>query len=332
MPTSTNGKPEMSQQPRVSVLMTAYNREKYIGDAIESVLAQTYADFELVVVDDCSRDNTVSVARSYETDPRVRVIVNQHNLGDYPNRNHAAKQARGAFLKYHDSDDIMYPYCLEVMVRALESAPSAGLALSSNLGAWAGGPCPMFSTPLLSFQREFLGYGGLLEVSPSHALFRTDVFRSLGGFPEIGVHSDAEFYLRACAKLNILLVPADLSWYRAHPGQELAAATGFEKAGTYASMWNALNLPDCPLTGAELTQAKRNWCFLLAQKIARFLLRGQARLAAHLLKRSGISPMEWARYLRRGRRSRFAGAPVNGNGEYVLPESLLPRPISPTHS
>jgi hypothetical protein len=318
----------MSQQPKLSVLMTSYNREKYIGQAIESVLAQTFTDFELLVVDDCSRDHTVSVARSYETDSRVRVILNEHNLGDYPNRNHAATYARGVFLKYHDSDDIMYPYCLEVMVRALESEPRAGLALSSNLGAWAGGPCPMFSTPTLSFQREFLGYGEFLEVSPSHALFRTDVFRSLGGFPEIGVHSDVEFYLRACAKVNILLLPPDLSWYRVHPGQELAAASGFEKAATYARVWSVLNGPDCPLTVDELTWAKRNWCFLVAQKISYLLVRGRVQLAAHLLRRSGISPIEWARYLRRRRRSRFAGAPRDEQGEYIVPESLLNKPVS----
>jgi hypothetical protein len=281
------------------------------------------------VVDDCSRDNTVSIARSYESDHRVRVMVNERNLGDYPNRNHAATYARGAFLKFHDSDDVMYPYCLEVMVTALESEPRAGFALSSNLGAWAGGPCPMLSTPLLSFQREFLGYGGLLETSPSHALFRTDVFRSLGGFPQIGVHSDAEFYLRASAKVNILLLPADLAWYRAHAGQELAAATGLEKAATYASAWDALKRSDCPLTASELIQARQNWCFFVAQKIAHFSLRGKFQLAAHILTRSGISPAEWARYLRRGRRSRFAGAPVDDRGGYVIPHSLLARPATP---
>jgi hypothetical protein len=188
----------------------------------------------------------------------------------------------------------------------------------------------MLSTPLLSFQREFLGYGGLLETSPSNALFRTDVFRSLGGFPEIGVHSDAEFYLRTCAKMNILLLPADLAWYRAHAEQELAAATGHEKAETYASVWDALNRPDCPLTGAELDQAKRNWCFFVAQKIAHFSFRGKIQLAAHILKRSGISPSEWARYLRRGRRSRFAGSPVDDHSTYVVPKSLLARPATPT--
>jgi glycosyltransferase involved in cell wall biosynthesis len=319
----------MSKPPTVSVLIVAYNREKYIGQAIESVLGQTFTDFELVVVDDCSRDRTAEVARSYETDPRVRVVVNERNLGDYPNRNQAAKYARGMFLKYHDSDDVMYPYCLEVMVRALESEPRAAFALSSNLGAWRGGPCPMLSTPILSFQREFLGYGSFFETSPTHALFRADAFRSLGGFPEIGVHSDVEFYLRACAKVNILLLPADLCWYRVHPGRELSAATGFEKAASYASVWKMLNGPACPLSGKEQTQAKRNWCFLVAQKILHLLVRGKVRLAMHLLKGSSISLMEWARYLRWRRRSRFAGAPVDDKGEFLVPNLLVSQAAAP---
>ena len=116
--------------PLVSVLMTSFNRERYIADAIESVLAQTFTDFELVVVDDASSDRSVEIARAYERrDPRVRVVVNARNLGDYPNRNHAATLARGRLLKYHDSDDVMYAHCLDVMVSMLLSEPDAAFGL-----------------------------------------------------------------------------------------------------------------------------------------------------------------------------------------------------------
>src|SRR4051812_47750099 len=92
--------------PLVSVLMTSYNREKYIAQAIESVIASTYSNLELIIVDDCSKDSTVSIARSYaENDKRVKVYVNEKNLGDYPNRNKAASYATGKYLKYVDADD-----------------------------------------------------------------------------------------------------------------------------------------------------------------------------------------------------------------------------------
>src|ERR1017187_1015293 len=119
--------------PLVSVLMTAYNREKYIGEAIESVLASSYADFELIIVDDCSTDSTVAIARSYEArDKRIKVFVNEKNLGDYVNRNEAAKFGSGKYLKYVDSDDLIYPYGLDVMVKAMEQFPDAALGITSR--------------------------------------------------------------------------------------------------------------------------------------------------------------------------------------------------------
>ena len=93
--------------------MTAYNRADYIAASIESVLAQTFTDFELIVVDDHSSDATTAVVQRYLGDPRVRLVVNERNLGDYPNRNHAATFARGEFMKYHDSDDLLYRHCLD---------------------------------------------------------------------------------------------------------------------------------------------------------------------------------------------------------------------------
>jgi glycosyltransferase involved in cell wall biosynthesis len=316
-------KSEMSRQPKLSVLITSYNREKYIGQAIESVLAQTFSDFELLIVDDCSSDNTVSVARSYENDARVRVVVNEHNLGDYPNRNHAATYARGSFLKYHDSDDIMYPYCLEVMMKALELEPRAGFALSTN-ERWPGGPCPMFSTPRQSFQREFLGWGGLFwGIMPAHALFRADAFRALKGFPEAGPHSDVLCWLRACAKVNVLLVQGDLFWPRSHEGQ--GPVTAFDRVPIYEEIWRTLNGPDCPLTANELLRARRNWCYWMLKQIVFSSVHGRWRLAFRIVRSSGISLSDWARYLRRGHRSGLAGTPFDENGEYIVPELLLPK-------
>lgn len=72
----------------VSVLMTSYNREKYVAEAIESVIAQTFTEWELIIVDDQSKDATVSIAKDYaKKDSRIKVYINNHNLGDYPNRN-----------------------------------------------------------------------------------------------------------------------------------------------------------------------------------------------------------------------------------------------------
>ena len=113
--------------PLVSVLMTVYNREKYLAEAIESVLAQRFRDFELIIVDDGSTDRSLEIARRYASEPQVRVYLNEKNLSDYPNRNRAAALARGRYLKYLDSDDLMYNHCLEVMTQQMERFPEAGI-------------------------------------------------------------------------------------------------------------------------------------------------------------------------------------------------------------
>jgi glycosyl transferase family 2 len=298
-----------SNQPLVSVLVTAYNREAYIAEALESVLAQTMGDFELIVSDDCSTDGTVGIVEAYaRRDPRIRLSVNPRNFGDYANRRQAATLARGRFLKYHDSDDVMYPHCLAVMVDTLLHEPTAAFALSASHN-WPGGPCPMLLTPRLAYEREFLG-SGLFQLGPASALFRTDEFRALGGFPLEGVASDYLFWIAACAKVNVLLVPGDLFHYRLHAGQEVAnPANGVPYARATASAWRMLNSPECPLTGDSLERAKRNFTFVQARGVYRLLKRRRFASAAAIVRHAGLSAADWARYLRWPRRSADAGTP-----------------------
>ena len=116
----------------VSVLMTVYNREKYIAEAIESVLASTYQDWELIIVNDRSKDRSVAIANTYaERDERIKVYLNEKNLGDYPNRNQAVGYAKGKYIKYVDADDMIYPHGLEVLVHFMEQFPDAGYGLCS---------------------------------------------------------------------------------------------------------------------------------------------------------------------------------------------------------
>lgn len=310
----------MSGRPLVSVLLTAYNREAYIGASIESVLAQNFGDFELLVTDNLSTDGTVEIAREYERkDPRVRVIVNDVNLGQFGNRNRGATLARGEFLKYHDSDDLMYPHCLETMLGPLAAEPRAGFALSMGW-CWPGGPCPMLLTPRMAYQREFLGHG-LFHCGPASALFRAEVFRQLGGFSERGVGSDYLFWLSACARVSVLLVPADLFWYRIHAGQEFQSPQAMrEYAGLPGETWRALASPDCPLSPDEIEQARRNQVYSVAKQTYRDVRAGRLLLAGYRLSHAGLTWRDWLRYLRRSRREMLAGTPVDERGEYVVPD------------
>jgi glycosyltransferase involved in cell wall biosynthesis len=300
----------MTNSPLVSVLLTSFNREDFIAESIESVLAQTFTDFELIVCDDQSHDRTRDIVDDYAgRDPRIRASVNERNLGDYPNRNKAASLARGRFLKYHDSDDVMYRHCLEVMVDALIAEPRAGFALSASR-SWPGGPCPMLLTPKLSYEREYLGTG-LFQAGPASALFRADVFRELGGFPDEGVASDLCFWIQACARVNVLLVPGDLFYYRVHAGQEYAKPENtIRYAQARAAAWKMLNAPECPLDAAELDRAKSNFLWAVTRDAYRQVRNGQFSAAAATVRFLGLDVADWIRYLRPPNRNPNAGTPA----------------------
>ena len=98
--------------PKISIILPVYNAEKYIGNAVDSVLNQTFADFELIIVDDGSTDNTSDIINQFE-DIRIKIIT-QDNLGPGAARNNAFKIAKGDYIMYLDSDDWFCPEALEI--------------------------------------------------------------------------------------------------------------------------------------------------------------------------------------------------------------------------
>ncbi|MGV2336614.1 MAG UNVERIFIED_CONTAM: glycosyltransferase [Planctomycetaceae bacterium] len=121
----------MTSEIPISVLVTVYNRQRYLAECLQSILDSTFSQFEVVVVDDRSSDSSLQIAGEFAArDPRIRVFQNPVNLGDYPNRNRAAELARGTWLKYVDSDDRIVPTCLENMLNAAGRFPDTGLVLS----------------------------------------------------------------------------------------------------------------------------------------------------------------------------------------------------------
>lgn len=117
-----------TSRPLVSVCIAVYNCEPYIGQAIESVLAQTFGDFELVIADNASTDGTVDVVKSYD-DPRIRLIRNERNIGPVPNFNLVMQAGIGTYIKLVGADDLLYPTCLERQVAVLDADP--GIAFTA---------------------------------------------------------------------------------------------------------------------------------------------------------------------------------------------------------
>ena len=108
----------MSNSPLLSYLVLSYNYERYIDKTIRSILEQTVQDFEIVVVDDCSKDNSVGVIRSFN-DPRIRLLANEHNIGGAASYNRAVTEARGEWLVNLDADDWVAPHKAEIQLAAV---------------------------------------------------------------------------------------------------------------------------------------------------------------------------------------------------------------------
>lgn len=114
--------------PKVSVLMPAYNSEKYIVEAIESILNQTFTDFEFIIIDDCSTDKTWEIIQKYsKNDKRILAIKNEKNLGISGNRNKLKKLAKGDYIMWQDSDDISMPNRMEKQVEVLSNDSEIGI-------------------------------------------------------------------------------------------------------------------------------------------------------------------------------------------------------------
>lgn len=103
----------------VSVIMPSWNTGRFIGESIRSVLNQTYGNWELIIVDDCSTDNTDEVVASFQDD-RIRYFHNEHNSGAALTRNRALREARGEWIAFLDSDDLWTPEKLEYQLRFME--------------------------------------------------------------------------------------------------------------------------------------------------------------------------------------------------------------------
>jgi glycosyltransferase involved in cell wall biosynthesis len=119
------------KRPLVSVCMPAYNSSRWIGEAIESVLAQTWDNFELVIADDASTDSTVAIARSY-SDPRIRIETGRRNVGSSRNSNAAVGLSTGTYVKFLHADDTLAPQCIEEMVGLAAEDERIGLVFAQR--------------------------------------------------------------------------------------------------------------------------------------------------------------------------------------------------------
>jgi glycosyltransferase involved in cell wall biosynthesis len=270
------------------VLTTCYNRAGYLQQAIESVLNSSFEDFEYIIVDDCSSDGSAELALGYaKTDPRVKVHVNSQNLGDYPNRARAAALAIGEYIKFVDSDDMIYPHGLAVMMDCMRRFPTAALGLSRPSDG--ARPYPYCLGPAEACRRHFF-QDGVLSNAPLSAIIRRDCFELVGGFSGKRYVGDTELWLKLTRRHDLVLMPMGLTWWRSHGEQEFVA--GHRGFGYLESEFElqreALTHPDCPLPEAQATAALRAARLQHATALLGIARRGHWRDFRRIAKDSGM--------------------------------------------
>lgn len=280
----------MNNVPLVSILTTVYNREKYLAACIESVLASSFQDWELIIVDDQSKDNSVAIAQQYAAqDRRIHVYVNETNLGDYPNRNQAAAYAKGTYLKYLDADDLIYPHGLEMMVQTMEAHPECALGISQEVAEDLK-PYPFIMTPSETFQREFL-QRGVLGLGPTGTIIRRDAFEAQGGFTGTRYIGDTELWYQLAMYHPVVKMVPGLTFWRQHDDQEITKGQNsfFYLENAYKHEILTLKHPDLPLNNQERALAINRVEQRFSRNLLRLVKQGQFKTANRIRRNSQLS-------------------------------------------
>ena len=221
--------------PRVSIVIPSYNHERFVARAIESALAQTYQDFEIVITDDASTDGSVDVLTTYaRKDPRIKLFLNRFNYETHAT-NHCIQHSSGEYVAVLSSDDEFFPTKLERQVDFLDRHPEVAAVFTQvrivdDQGQDFPEPshfyCTIFQQPNRSryeWLRHFFLIGNCL-CHPS-VLIRRSVYDSLGLYnPLMGALDDLDMWVRVCLHHEIHILPNTLTNFRVHDGHANVSA------------------------------------------------------------------------------------------------------------
>src|SRR5712692_3563114 len=187
-------------QPLVGVVTPVYNGDKYLAECIESVLAQTYQNWEYIIINNCSTDRSLEIAQSYAgEDARIRIRNNQEFVGREANENIAFRQIspESKYCKMVHADDWLFPECIAQMVAVAESNPTVGIVgaygLNDTWVSWDGLPYPSTVVSGREICRRTLLGGFYVFGTPTSLLIRSDLIRSREAlYNESNIHADKE--------------------------------------------------------------------------------------------------------------------------------------------
>ncbi len=223
-----NARRSPAERGLVSAIIPAFNAERYLADAIESVLAQTHEPIECIVVDDGSTDGTADVVRRFV--PRVR-LIQQANAGMAGARNRGAAAATGEYLAFLDSDDRWLPNRVAAQITALARAPDAGAVVcATQVVDRSLRPVGIkVQDPSLTVD-DLLLCRAVLNSTGSNMLIRTECFEELGGFDaRLYGSEDWDMTFRLVSRGKLISIPEPLVEYRVHHGNMSSSAARLER-------------------------------------------------------------------------------------------------------
>jgi glycosyltransferase involved in cell wall biosynthesis len=204
-------------KPEISVIITSYNRGKYISQAIESVINSSFQNFELIISDDCSKDHSYEIACEYaKSDERIKVHRNEINIGDYPNRILSIERSNGDWIKFVDCDDYISPNCLQEM-----------LSFAKLSKAQFGICAPRITENKLLDSKEAISSGFLNYFGPTGSFFSKKKYQELGGFVNRITVSDWHMWHRFAMDGPIMIFPERLTTWRDHDDNTLKSESHF---------------------------------------------------------------------------------------------------------
>ncbi|MBC5773493.1 glycosyltransferase [Pontibacter sp. KCTC 32443] len=266
--------------------MVTYNSARFVRIAIESVLAQSYSNLELIISDDASSDETWDIINSYQ-DLRIKAYRNEININEYPNRSKILSLARGEYFIFIDGDDVLYPHGLEFMVKMLMAFPECAMALSLPPRNYFIYPCKLSPRQVALF--DYFGRSVTLHGFP-YTLFKTSILREVG-ITDKYIAGDT-FIKKSIAMLHdVLLIPEGSAWWRVSPGQA-SSRLKLNLAGHIEALeYNSIILfnDTCPLTKTEKEKAyrdiKRN--FLVAF-VKEYVIKFKIKKAFQIFRKSRL--------------------------------------------
>jgi glycosyltransferase involved in cell wall biosynthesis len=248
------------EQPLFTIATITYNSGKWVRQAIESILSSSFKNFELVISDDCSTDETWEIIQEYN-DNRIRAWRNQQNIGEYPNRNKVLNEARGKFILFIDGDDILYKDALARCFTYLSAFPEAKAVWGVYPLYFDFVALPYLFTPLTLTRLNYLSTYPITVVGFAESFFSVEVLLQIGGFDERFAIGDTYIKRKFCCLFPVLLVTAGFAYWRQYPEQASNRVRSFYKnlTETYQIdkdiLWSNVN----PLSEEELRKARINF-------------------------------------------------------------------------